>query len=190
MTVFNDVFKLLVEKASFSLHDDHLKIVNELFRIMINFIDESSVSFLLKCIIDRGILNKSNNKAYETLRDEFLTIICSQETENLEDLPRQKNNFFNSVFYKLIDVEFEKIIILHNKTAKIDNAYSKTVNDSRERLIATKSKRFRKKYGDKSKNSKIRDKEFQTTKINEILERLDIIRELSKLCELKHIVKI
>ena len=57
----------------------------------------------------------------------------------------------------------------------------------RERKIAGKSKRFRKKYGAASKTAKIRDKEYQDTKIQNILQRLEILKELLKLADLKQI---
>lgn len=43
IAVFNEVFKLLVDKVSYSLYDDHLKIVNELFKLMVNFISDDCV---------------------------------------------------------------------------------------------------------------------------------------------------
>ena len=69
ISVFNQVFKLLVEKVSYSLYDDHLRIVNELFKLMANFISDDCVILLLGCIIDRGIVN--DNKAFGVLRGDF-----------------------------------------------------------------------------------------------------------------------
>jgi hypothetical protein len=113
-------------------------------------------------------------------------LVISNSLNGVEVKNEHKNFFFLAI-YKLADFDFDKLIFLQNKNGTLDNSYVGNMGHSRERKIAGKSKRFRKKYGAASKTAKIRDKEYQDTKIQNILQRLEILKELLKLADLKQI---